>query len=73
MNSCLCGGQTTAGCSMCNPIKLKSPLFVPDNGAVPTGFLVQRGWECPRCSRIYSPVCLECSHCNNAINARGAT
>lgn len=26
-----------------------------------------RGWECPRCHRIYGPLTQECSHCNKGI------
>jgi hypothetical protein len=24
-----------------------------------------KGWECPKCGRVYSPSCLECYVCNN--------
>lgn len=27
--------------------------------------LVQQGWQCPICKRIYSPLTMMCFYCNN--------
>lgn len=27
-----------------------------------------KGWECPKCGRIYSPIMTGCPNCNNKIN-----
>lgn len=25
------------------------------------------GWECPRCHKIWGPLCLQCLHCNDTV------
>lgn len=26
-----------------------------------------KGWECPKCGRVYAPTCMECSKCNSTL------
>jgi len=28
---------------------------------------IERGWQCPVCERVYSPVKMECPYCNKRI------
>lgn len=61
IDNCLCG--STGGCPICNPL-LSPPKFSPATIASMT----PKGWECPKCSRIYAPTCMECWTCNTPIN-----
>lgn len=61
MNNCSCG--FTGGCYLCNP-----NMHNPPNYKITPVIPFQKGWECPRCSRIYGPNTLECWTCNSFIN-----
>lgn len=37
------------------------------------GMFVQKGWVCPKCGRVYSPLTQECLYCNNQNAQSGAT
>ena len=54
-----CDGGSSAGCWKCNP---SSWISVPVSNILPTG------WVCPKCGRVYGPVCLECHWCNILIS-----
>lgn len=32
---------------------------------------IDKGWECPRCNRIYAPNVKQCKKCNKAISEKG--
>ena len=63
---CDCG--QTGGCPKCNSATIpvqQIPSF-PSVQLIP---MTPKGWECPKCGRIYAPACMECFTCNNLINA----
>jgi len=31
-----------------------------------------KGWECPKCGRVWSPYTTSCKHCNDKIAALAA-
>lgn len=53
---CNCG--FTGGCQLC------LPTFQPTIH-INEGFVTPKGWECPKCERIYAPACMECFNCNS--------
>lgn len=60
---CSCG--LTGGCPLCN--YNFQPNTIVNN--FPT--IIQKGWECPKCGRVYSPACMEWFACNTLINNYG--
>jgi hypothetical protein len=64
---CNCG--QSGGCQYCRPIlnPIEQPVSIPNIGW-PTINLTPKGWECPKCSRVYAPSCMECFTCNSLIN-----
>ncbi len=30
----------------------------------------RKGWECPKCGRVYAPIVQVCQPCNDAVAAR---
>ena len=65
-------------CPICNPSNWTNPLSTPTQIplAMPAYInifhpSVPQGWECPRCTRIYGPVSLECFTCNQLVNLIG--
>lgn len=62
---CNCG--LTGGCALCNPIiRTQDALKYITYPHVPA--MVNQGWECPRCKRVYGPTVTECFSCNAPIN-----
>ena len=53
----LCGMQlTSAGCPNYLSHSIRNVSCEP------------KGWECPKCGRVYAPATMECSACNMKIN-----
>jgi len=69
LTSCICGGQSTAGCQYCKPVIVPNQ-WTPANPDPTNLFPVSspKGWECPKCTRVYAPSCAECLHCNSKVN-----
>lgn len=65
VNMKICGCQGTAGCSLCNP-NLFQNRYEYYGVAVP--IVTPKGWECPKCARVYAPTMMECWSCNVLVN-----
>lgn len=62
------GDHIQCGCSACRS-NINSVVYTPyyPNTTYPyypqTTTVVQQGWECPKCKRVYSPCMVMCSYC----------
>lgn len=55
----------------CDRFDFDKPFLSPPQFPCPA--LTEKGWECPRCGRVYSPSTTECYHCNNRHLSGGLT
>ena len=68
---CACGrelltGDTDGECIMCRSRITYCPDMLEIN-------MNQKGWECPKCGRIYAPYVPECHICNHDKPITGTT
>ena len=61
--NCTCG---SIHCVLCYPVKyVPSDNWQPsDTWKIPISTMPQKGWECPKCTRVYGPAVTECWACN---------
>ena len=73
--------QTSAGCKCYkNPNKVYKPYAIPyyEPYTYPqppyysqthTNASTNKGWECPKCGRVYAPCVTECVSCNSVCKS----
>lgn len=64
MSYCSCG--LSGGCYLCIPSIHRNPNTPAWFPTFPPA--TPKGWECPRCSRVYAPTAMECWSCNVLVN-----
>ncbi len=60
MNTCCCSLAGTQACWHCPNRQQFMPICSGRYGQFSTG---DKGWQCPRCHKIYSPDVLSCGCC----------
>ncbi len=55
--------QTSAGCQ-CNKPEWWQYTSIPSYTTGHTN-IQNKGWECPKCGRVYAPCVTECRSCNS--------